>query len=196
MSVPYSSSYSSLAISHGQLARLAHRHEAGAEPVGDRRREDEARGPRCRPPGRSRRRRSGRRWRRSRTGTRSRRPSSGVMSLKMTPGFGKSGMSRTCSSSHVTSTVIFRGYSRGHRSQRARAFRRGSAPLLLAGSRRMAERPAGRELTPGRSPAAAAPAVATPVAAAVRVGEPAEPRWRPPSPRGASRRRGAPELGA
>ena len=43
-SVPYSSSYSSRSISHGSLPGLAHRDEAGAEPVGDRRGEDEAPG--------------------------------------------------------------------------------------------------------------------------------------------------------
>ena len=44
--------------------------------------------------------------------------SSGVMSLKTTPGFGKSGMSRTSASSHIASTVITRGYRRGCSAQR------------------------------------------------------------------------------
>ena len=125
LSVPYSSSYSSRATAHGSLPGLAHRDEAGADPVGDRRGEDEAAGLDADHPVDRRRRRSGRRARRSRRGTRSASPSSGVMSRNVTPGCGKSGMSRTSSrASHVSRHRS--GYSCGHaaRGPRSAAQRR------------------------------------------------------------------------
>ena len=86
-SVPYSSSYSSRSISHGSLPALRTGTNAGAEPVGDRRGEDEARGPRCRAPGRSGRPAKcvgdARRWSTRKASTSA---SSGVMSLNTTPG--------------------------------------------------------------------------------------------------------------
>ena len=94
VAVPYSSSYSSALGLPGQLARLAHRHEPGAEVVGDRRREDEPARLDARRPCRRCRGRSARRSGRSSSRTRCGSASSGVMSLKTMPGSGKSGTSR------------------------------------------------------------------------------------------------------
>ena len=155
-SVPYSSSYSSRSISHGSLPGLAHRHEPGAR--AGTRPAPRTRSPRASMPTHLVDRlvpRTAPRARRPRRRTRRRAASSGVMSLKTMPGFGWSGMSRTCSFRSATPSAS--------RCVLARAMRPLPARSLAAARRYLRLRPTllprGRGLRPcapswcGRPPA-------------------------------------------
>ena len=151
-----------------QLAGLADRDERGAQPVGDRRGEDEAAGLDAEHPVDRRRRRSGRRGRRRRSGRRRRRPAAGVMSLKITPGCREVGdVADRDRLSQVASAAIRRGYRRSiyaapgsagaARRQRRRVLRagvRGSARPRRTAVRRRRGRAGGAR--PRRRPSASA----------------------------------------